>query len=404
MTQSTTEDVLAKAAEEPLFKSPADVLILWDQSLDWLLHHWLQIAIAAGAGAVIVAALLGLKSLSKKLCVRKGAHGWPLILGKVVSRTSFFFMVMLAARLVSGYARPPEMVASTIEVVWTITAAVQAALWARELIIGIIEQRSGDHDGSTLGSAIGIIRLLVTVVLFAIATVVILDNLGVNVTGLIAGLGIGGIAIGLAAKGIFDDLFSALSIIFDKPFRRGDSIKWDGTAGTVEAIGLKTTRVRAVTGEEVVISNTNLLNKELHNMARLARRRNVLTIGVTYETPPDKLAEVPDLVRRIVEQEDKCKLVRCGIVNFGASSVDFELQFDVMSEVYDVVFNARHHVLLAILRAFNEEAIGIAYPTQVTYTAAPGGELVMPWPSEVVTRLPDGPAPAIDNAGAEPAR
>lgn len=404
MTSTTTQAAVAKAAEEPLFRSPADVLILWDQSVDWLLHHWLQIAIAAGAGAVIVAALMGLKSLGRKLCVRKGAHGWPLILGKVVSRTSFFFMVMLAARLVSGYAGPPQMVSMTIGVVWTITAAVQVALWARELIIGVIEQRSGDHDGSTIGSAIGIIRLLVTVVLFAIACVVILDNLGVNVTGLIAGLGIGGIAIGLAAKGIFDDLFSALSIIFDKPFRRGDSIKWDGTTGTVEAIGLKTTRVRAVTGEEVVISNTNLLNKELHNMARLARRRNVLTIGVTYETPVDTLEAIPALVRRIVEQEDKCKLVRCGIASFGASSIDFELQFDVMSEVYDEVFNARHQVLLAIVRAFNQEGIVIAYPTQVTYSAAPNGALVMPWPEPPIDVHAVGDKAARPGDGEEPSR
>src|SRR6201999_2371357 len=114
----------------------------------------------------------------------------------------------------------------------------------------------------TLGSAVGIIRLLVSIAIFAIALIVVLDNLGVNVTGLIAGLGIGGIAIGLAAQGIFADLFAALSIIFDKPFRRGDSIKWDAVSGAVEAIGLKTTRIRSVNGEEVVISNTNLLSKE----------------------------------------------------------------------------------------------------------------------------------------------
>ncbi len=113
-------------------------------------------------------------------------------------------------------------------------------MWARELVLGIIEHRAGGLEANSgLGSAIGIIRLLVTIAIFSIAIVVVLDNLGVNVTGLVAGLGIGGIAIGLAAQGIFDDLFSALSIIFDKPFRRGDSIRWDTTSGTVENIGLK---------------------------------------------------------------------------------------------------------------------------------------------------------------------
>ena len=128
---------------------------------------------------------------------------------------------------------------------FVISAAFQAAVWARELVLGYVEHRVGaDEQHSTLGSAVGIIRLLVTVALFAIAIILILDNVGVNVTGLIAGLGIGGIAIGLAAQGIFSDLFAALSIIFDKPFRRGDVIRIEGVQGHVEDIGLKTTRIR----------------------------------------------------------------------------------------------------------------------------------------------------------------
>ena len=135
--------------------------------------------------------------------------------------------------------QPPEGVASVIAVLFIVAATLQTALWVRELVLGVIEHRAGAAaEGSSLGTAMGIIRLLVTIAIFIIAAIVVLDNLGVNVTGLIAGLGIGGIAIGLAAKGIFDDLFSALSIIFDKPFRRGDSIRWDQTSGTVEQIGL----------------------------------------------------------------------------------------------------------------------------------------------------------------------
>ena len=313
------------------------------------------------------------------MCERGEATHWRTVIGRAISRTGLLFMLLLAGRLVSGYAQPPAIVAGTIAVLWTIVAVLQVTIWAREVVIGFVELRAGESDHGTLGSALGIIRLLVTVVLFAIALVVILDNLGVNVTGLIAGLGIGGIAIGLAAKGIFDDLFSALSIIFDKPFRRGDAVRWDQTSGTVEAIGLKTTRVRAVTGEEVVISNTNLLNKELHNMARLARRRTVLTLGVPYETPVEQLEALPEMMRGIVEREDKCRMVRCGLADFGPSSLDYELQFDVMSEVYDEVFDARHNVMVGIVRAFAEAGIGFAYPTQLTYTAAPDGRLVMPY-------------------------
>lgn len=357
--------------------SPRQLLQFWNENLHWLIGHWLQIAIAAVAGTVIVAALLGLRLLGQRLCRRHGSlTHWPATIGRVLAATRLWFTVLLAAKLVDGYADAPVALEQTINVLFTIAAALQGALWVREFILAVIEHRAGDDDHGALGSAIGIIRLLTTAVLFAVAALMILDNLGVNVTGLVAGLGIGGIAIGLAAKGIFDDLFSALSIIFDRPFRRGDAIRWDQTSGTVEAIGLKTTRVRAVTGEEVVISNTNLLNKELHNMARLARRRIVMTLGLAYYTPPDMCARVPALTREVVEGVDKCVQVRCGLVDFGASSLDFELQFDVRSELYDEVFDARHAVSVRLLERFAAEGIDFAWPTQVAIPAGPEGRPV----------------------------
>jgi len=270
--------------------------------------------------------------------------------------------VLFSAKLVAGYADPPPLLAHTITVLFTIAASFQGALWVRELILGVIEHRAGGAEPTALGSAVGIIRLLVSITLFAIAIVLILDNLGVNVTGLIAGLGIGGIAIGLAAKGIFDDLFSALSIIFDRPFRIGDSIKWDKTSGTVETIGLKTTRVRATTGEEVVISNTNLLNKELHNMARLARRRVEFILRITYYTPPDVLRGIQGEIKGVVENVEKCKLVRCGIVDFAPPTIEVKVEFDVQSRDWDKVFQARHEVAIALLAAFEERGIVFAGP------------------------------------------
>ena len=369
----------APAPAHALVVSRGSLQALWDQSIAWLLSHYLQIAIAVAVGALLVAAMLGLRILANRLCRRhRSMTHWPQTIGRVVSQTNLAFMVLLACKLVDGYADPPITVAQTINVLFTIVASLQGAIWVREFVLSVIEHRAGDDGHGTLNSAIGIIRLLVTIVLFAVATVLILDNLGVNVTGLIAGLGIGGIAIGLAAKGIFDDLFSALSIIFDKPFRRGDSIRWDGTSGTVEAIGLKTTRVRATTGEEVVISNTNLLNKELHNMARLARRRIVMRLGLAYYTPAEMCARVPGMIKEIVEREDKCVLVRCGMDNFGDSSLDFELQFDVRSEIYDEVFNARHAVCIGILEAFTDAEIDFAWPTQTSIPAGPDGRPLAP--------------------------
>ena len=348
----------------PLRISKSSIELLKDESISWILSHYLQIGIALGIGAAICVVLYGVRMLGVRLCEKRQSFThWPQTVGRVFAATRLWFIVLFAAKLVDGYADPPPMVAQTISVMFTIAWAIQGALWVRELVLGVVEYRAGGNNPTgAQGSAVGVIRLLVTIALFAIASVLILDNLGVNVTGLVAGLGIGGIAIGLAAKGIFDDLFSALSIIFDKPFQRGDQIRWDKTTGTVEEIGLKTTRVRATTGEEVIISNTNLLNKELHNMQRLNRRRVEFTLHIAYHTPAKVLAGIQDLVKAAVEAQDKCKLVRCGISDLTLPTIEIQVQFDVLSQSWDKVFQARHLIAIALLDAFEEAKIEFAGP------------------------------------------
>ncbi len=364
---------------------------LWTGTLGWFREHSLELAIALLAGAVIVLILLGLRGLGQRLCRRDAVRtGWATIIGRVIARTSNLFIIAVAARLVVNFAEAPEAVSKTIAFLFIIIAVIQAAIWAREFILGFIEHKTqaGAHDA--LGSAMNIIRLLVSVVLFVLAAVVILDNLGVNVTGLVAGLGIGGIAIGLAAQGIFADLFAALSILFDRPFRRGDAIGYDDTAATVEAIGLKSTRLRSITGEQRVISNKNLLDKEIRNNSRLDHRRTKFAIGVIYQTDPARAAALPGLLREIVESCGQI-FVRAGFVGFGASALDFEVEFDVVGPEFDTFFDARHAVGLAILTRFAEEKMEFAYPTQTTFTAAPDGTMIMPYAE--ARRAPAPPAP-----------
>jgi small-conductance mechanosensitive channel len=292
-----------------------------------------------------------------------------------------FFIVMTSAHLVAEHAETPPAILRIIHILFVIAAAIQAAIWGRELILGFVEKRAGvDDEHSTLGSAISIIRLLVTVALFAIAIILILSNLGVNVTGLVAGLGIGGIAIGLAAQGIFADLFAALSIIFDKPFRRGETITFGTTTGTVERIGLKSTRIRSVNGEEIVVSNTNLLNLQVQNWALLEKRRALMVFGVTYQTPPDVLAQIQHELRAIVERQPLASFDRCHAFQFGPSSIDFELVFHVDSPDYPPFMETRQAVMIDMMRRFGELGVDFAYPTQVSFTAAPDGRLVMPYP------------------------
>jgi len=368
------------------------VIQTYDDTVAWLHDHFLQILIGLAAGALIVVVLLAIRRLGARLCRRDlGGTGWASIFGRALDRTGNIFIVAVAAKLVDGYAQPPELLKQTIDFVFVIAAVIQVAVWVREIILGFIEHRTvaGEHDA--LGSAIGIIRLLVTIALFAIAAIVILDNLGVNVTGLVAGLGIGGIAIGLAAQGIFADLFAALSILFDRPFRRGDSIAYDQTSATVEAIGLKSTRLRSATGEQRIISNKNLLDKEIRNNTRLDHRRGKFTLGIVCQIDPAKAADLPRILREVVESQGQ-QFVHAGFVNFGASTLDFEVEFDVTSAAFEDFYQARHAIGMAILKRFNDEGIGLAYPSQTTFTAAPDGRLIMPYP-EVQKVAGISPAP-----------
>lgn len=349
----------------------------------WISAHAVEIAIAAGVGTAIYLTLAYLQRRARIYADRQPDRlSLAAIIARTLSKTKQYFLIMVAARLVVGFSEAPGSIFQVVGFLFTVASVFQVAIWLREIILGMIERRAstGEDAGSeTLSNAMSLIRLLVTVVLFAIASIMVLDNLGVNVTGLIAGLGIGGIAIGLAAQGIFSDLFAALSIIFDKPFQRGETIGFDTTTATVEQIGLKSARLRSVTGEEIIISNTNLLSKQIINFTRLNRRRTRYVISLVYQTPPERARLVPDMLREIVEKADGV-FIRCGFVGFGASSIDFELHFDIMSSDYEVVFEGRHRIGLAILERFNAEKLEFAYPTQTSFTAAPDGRLVLPYP------------------------
>ncbi|WP_242153114.1 mechanosensitive ion channel family protein [Sphingomonas sp. BAUL-RG-20F-R05-02] len=360
-------------------------------TFDWLGTHWLQILIALGVGAVIVVVLATLRKLGAKLCSsRFKLAGWGPVVGHAIVRTKNFFIVMVAAKLVQGYAGAPPEVAATIKFLFTIAAVFQVAIWAREIILGAITRRTGSehYAGEALESAMGIIRLLITFAVFAIAFIVVLDNLGVNVTGLVAGLGVGGIAIGLAAQGIFADLFAALAILFDRPFRRGDKISFGDSSGIVDSIGLKSTRIRAYSGELRVIANKNLLDKEILNVSQRNHIRLGFTIGVAYETPPDVLARLPGILKELVEAEG-ATAARAGFESFGASSLDFALLFDIPGEDWGTAHPTRDRLMVSIMRRFADEKITIAYPTQTTYTAAPDGTIIMPYADPVGVKQVD---------------
>src|SRR6476620_7016560 len=300
-----------------------------DRLTNWFNANRDGLVTGIAVGAILVFAMLLLRAYGER-CVRRDplGLGWRAVFGRVLAKTGIVFMVLAAADVVSTYAELPHKAARLIDILFVIAFALQGAVWGRELVLGVIGRRVAEENGSgALANAMAIIRVLVSVALFAIAGILILDNLGVNVTALVAGLGIGGIAIGLAAQGIFSDLFAALAILFDKPFKRGDTIRYDQSTGTVERIGLKTTRLRSLTGEQLVMANTKLLEREIHNMAAAKSRRMTLYVAVGIATPAKALQGIPSLAAEAVAGQASCRLVRCVASGVGSGAIAFELAY-----------------------------------------------------------------------------
>lgn len=261
-----------------------------------------------------------------------------------------------------------------IELVLRRTAVValilQGGLWATAAVAFWVERfaevtAGEDPAAVTTVSALSFIGRLV---IWALALLLILDNFGIEVTALLTGLGIGGIAVALAVQNILGDLFASLSIVLDKPFVLGDFLILGDHMGTVEHIGLKTTRLRALSGEQLVFGNDDLLKSRIRNMGRMAERRAVFTIGVTYDTPRAALAAIPGWIAEIVEAREHTRLDRSHLKQFGPYSVDFEIVYFMTVPDYATYADTQQAINLAIHERFEREGVEFAFPTQVVYT------------------------------------
>ena len=327
------------------------------QSLsDWFAANRDGLMLGGAVALGLIAVMLILRGLGRQAVNRDpNSLSWRTVIGRVLAKTSLAFMIVAAADVVATYADMPRRPAHLIDIAFVIAFALQGAVWARELILGLIGRRVAEENGSgALASATAIIRVLISVALFAVAIILILDNLGVNVTALVAGLGIGGIAIGLAAQGIFSDLFAALSILFDKPFKKGDTIRYDNSTGTVERIGLKTTRLRSLTGEQLIMSNTKLLEREIHNLAEAKARRITLYLAVGGEASVDSIDAVGAAAETAVATRKGCKLVRCALSGAGGGALSFDLVYDNSSRDNDKLAKDRAAILRSLIEALGE--------------------------------------------------
>jgi small-conductance mechanosensitive channel len=213
----------------------------------------------------------------------------------------------------------------------------------------------------------GAATLLAKIVLWVLGIIFVLSNIGIEVTSLIAGLGIGGIAIAFALQGVLSDLFASFSLYLDRPFRIGDFIVIGNDAGTVEKIGIKTTRIRTLQGEELVVSNTELTTTRVQNFKKMEERRIVMKFGITYETPQDKIELVDPTVEAIFAEIDGARLDRVHFESFGDFALIFELVYHVENSSYDEFMDIQETFNMALLRKFAELGIEFAYPTQLVY-------------------------------------
>lgn len=342
----------------------------------WLRTDSTDALIAVGIAVSFYFLVFGLRwSLVRLLGEGHPVTSWRGFARRIIKRTRSPFIAALSAYLVIHIVETPGLLSRAIDVVFVISFAVQGALWVREVLLSLVERRTAGNgvDGAESGefdSAVNIIRVLVNVVVWLLALILILDNLGVNVTALVAGLGVGGIAIGLAAQGIFSDLFAALSILFDRPFKVGDTIRFGEVTGSVEAIGLKTTRLRAITGEQVIVSNTKLLDQQIRNLRRIEARTTVMTFHLDLASDSALLAQVPEMLAAVAAPLAHVEFRRAHIIAVTLDSIQVELEFTVGDASLLVLLATKQQVLLGALDGFRTLGLDLAASARAAAGAA----------------------------------
>ncbi len=285
---------------------------------------------------------------------------------KIVKNIRPRFYSFLAFYLAIQYLTISHFLSQVINVILILWFTYQV-LDALQILIDYVARKKSIEEDNQFRTAIGVASLFLKIGLWTIALMLILSNLGVNITSLIAGLGIGGIAIAMAIKNILSDLFASFAIFFDKPFLVGDYIVVGTTKGTVEKIGIKTTHIRAPQGEQVVVSNNELTSAKIQNFKRLEERRVVFNIGVVYETPTEKLKKIPEMIEQIIKPIPAARFGRTYFTTFGDSALIFEVVYNVETPEYEDYLKINQEINFQIKEAFEKEEIEMAYPTQMVH-------------------------------------
>jgi len=291
----------------------------------------------------------------------------------LIDATRFFFLVILSAYVASFALLLDVRAFATIRTAAIVALLIQVGIWGHVAVAFYVARYTTqrlltDASSVTTVTALGVLARLVII---SVVVLLALDNMGVNVTAMVAGLGIGGVAVALAAQNILGDLFASASIVLDKPFVMGDFVIVGDHMGTIERIGLKTTRLRSLSGEQLIFSNNDLLQSRIRNFKRMTERRVVFSIGVIYQTPYDQVAAIPTILRNTVESQENVRFDRAHFVAYGDFSLKFETVYYVLSPDYNRYMDIQQAINLTIYREFQRQGIEMAYPTQRIFVERP---------------------------------
>lgn len=284
-----------------------------------------------------------------------------------------WLMLLITFYIGSRYLEFSSDTDTVLRKIAILAAFFQMGLWLAAILnfwINLSRDRAM-RENAAAATGLSAIGFIARVTLWIVIALLMLDNLGIDVTALVAGLGVGGIAIALAIQNILGDLLASLSIVLDKPFVIGDFIVIDDFAGTVEHVGLKTTRLRSLSGEQLVFSNGDLLKARLHNYKRMQERRIVFSFGVLYQTSADQLQKIPVLVRAIIEAQPLIRFDRAHFKDFGDSSLNFEAVYWMLDPDYNRYMDTQQAINLGMVRAFSAEDVQFAYPTRTLQMDGP---------------------------------
>ncbi|HPW17038.1 MAG TPA: mechanosensitive ion channel family protein [Candidatus Aminicenantes bacterium] len=338
--------------------------------------------IALGVALGLFAALCVLKRFFHRKLLKLAARSvtdFDDLVAELIGRVSPFFLVAASFYAGSKVPRLAGGVDRVLDKLATVALVFQAVVWGSAVFeYALRRARAGKGEPTPSDDAkYAALGFLFRLLLWSTALLVAMDNLGVKVTTLIAGLGVGGIAAALAVQSILGDLFASLSIVLDKPFVVGDYIVVGDLQGTVEHIGLKTTRVRSLGGEQLVFANSDLLKSRIQNFERMKERRIAFTVGVARGTPADKLERIPGIVREIVEAQERCRFERAHFAAIGDFAFGFETVYYVTEPDFTVYRDVQQAINLGLCRRFREEGVEFAYPRQALYVErggrGPGG-------------------------------